>query len=184
MTKLLSDIAEVCMGYTLRSSIEGFESGDLSVVRAKDITTKGEIDISQLPQVAIRGFKGSAFVKEGDVLLSCRGSFRAAACGKTEEGVVASSTVFIIRPKSSEILSEYLAVFLNSPQGQSRLGKLSSGGAMKSLIRRDVVHLEVDIPSLDIQQKIVDAYRIWVKLDSFLERKRDLYYNLSQLLIS
>ena len=116
-------------------------------------------------------FKDNAFVKPGTVLLPSRGSkggyFRASYLIEEQQSslpVVVSSQFLVITPKQG-ILPEFLCWSLNRPKMQYWLseGAGSQGTSLVMLNAKAINSLELKIPDLPTQQKILRINELWEK---------------------
>jgi len=176
----LGDLAEIISGFTFRSAIEAVSWGNYRVVQSKDITGNLEISGNDLAKIDIKKNNPSAVIGDNDVVLASRGKYKAAIINSSEP-VIASSSVFIIRPFKKSIKSSFLALYLNSPSGQSQLEKLSSGNYIKSVPKFNLIKLEIPIPEIDVQEKIIDLYSNINNQRKLLNRKIKIISNISSV---
>lgn len=178
-TKLenLGDIAEIRTGFTFREKVEEVsDEGNAHVAQIKDVRSAWEetnsimLQANQLPLIHWEG-KNKALIGSGVVLLPSRGSkggyFRASCLVASQLSalpVVVSSQFLVITPKQG-ILPEFICWSLNRPEMQYRLSK-GAGSQGTSLVMLSVnaaKALELSIPTLEIQQKIVRLNQLWEK---------------------
>ena len=167
----LSDLTEIRTGFTFREKIEEVESGNAHVLQIKDIrniatdTCSYTLFADALPQIDWQG-KDNAIVSPESVLLPCRGEYLKAHyfVGNQDQSkalpLIVSSQFLIIMPNQN-VVPEYLCWYLNQPHVQYELRKESQGSKMPMLSVSTVNQFEVEIPSLDIQQRIIELNRIW-----------------------
>jgi type I restriction enzyme S subunit len=82
--------------------------------------------------------------------------------------------------KSKEILSEYLAWFINQPSTQSVLEGLMSGSHMKMIHKASFEKVEIKIPSLKIQKEAVESEKLRKKEEMLMKK----YVVLKKKLVS
>ena len=152
MTKL-KDITGIQSGYTFRDAISTLPNGTVSVFQAKDVLNP---DTLELPKVMFGNT--NHFLKDGDVLLSIRGSFRAKAIMLHKKSAIAASSVMVLRPISSDVYPEYLALFLNSPHGQDMLRSIATGAAIKSITTAELQDTSIPLPPLKTQRMLCDLF--------------------------
>ena len=175
MQKRLSDIGEIILGHTFRGAIEAAKEGNVAVLQAKNIKREGVLELDEIVNTMLEKTRSQAFVTNGDVLLSNRGTFRAAVYEGNASNVLAASSIYIIRMKNPDVaLPEYISVFLNSTQGQYGLEAMNRGTLIKSLPKRSLIDLKVPVPPLKTQKLIVDIYKNY-------KRRSALYNQKSQL---
>ena len=172
MTKLrkLGEVAEIHSGYSFRGAVIDVETG-VSVVQARDIDGL-YVKADELPQV-LQHFSSSRMLNHGDVLLTARGSFRAAIVG-FDKLAVASSSLFVLRLKDSSYLSEFLALYLSSSQAQSYLVQSAKGATIQSLSVNDLAGLSIPVVSKERQKLIVGLQQNVEAQTSLLRSKLDI----------
>ncbi len=147
----LNKLMSISSGYTFRDAILNLENGQVAVIQA------GDINSSRLTEVTRIKFDGSKHLLEvGDVLLSARGQVVARTVTPDLLPAVAASSVFVLRPISSTLNSRYIARYLNSKIGQNALKKISSGSSIKTLTKFELSSLEIPMPPIETQSKIVE----------------------------
>ena len=175
--KALGDIADIRSGFTFREKIDELTSGgNAHVAQIKDVRSAWEtthtamLHAHQLPMINWEG-KDKAFASPGTVLLPSRGSkggyFRASCLGSDQSSelpVVVSSQFLIITPKQG-ILPEFLCWSLNRPEMQHWIseGAGSQGTSLVMLNATTAKALQLNIPTLAIQQKIMRLNEMWEK---------------------
>jgi restriction endonuclease S subunit len=68
--------------------------------------------------------------------------------------MVATASVLVITPGPA-VRPGYLALYLNEPTTQAELRKLATGATIANLKKSALEHLEVLVPSLEDQERIV-----------------------------
>lgn len=85
-----------------------------------------------------------------------------AVCASVEEdieGLVCGYHLAIARPKSDKILGTYLAEAINSPRVHHRFVRAANGATRFGLTRGDIDDIELPLPPIKEQQKIMAALR-------------------------
>ncbi|MDY7220292.1 restriction endonuclease subunit S [Denitrificimonas sp. JX-1] len=175
--KALGDIADIRTGFTFREKVEEVSvGGNAHVAQIKDVRSAWEtthtarLHAHQLPMIKWEG-KDKAFASLGTVLLPSRGSkggyFRASCLvpdQSSELPVVVSSQFLVITPKQG-ILPEFLCWSLNRPEMQHWIseGAGSQGTSLVMLNAKLAKELELAIPDLSTQQKILHLNELWEK---------------------
>lgn len=152
----LAKIAQVRPGLSFREAIRHVEGGSISVVQAGDIGVDGVINPAELLRIAVVPVQGGIpELKQGQVLLQSRGqSYRAGVVPPHHGAMVATASLLVITPGAT-VLSAYLAHFLNDPVTQAELRKRAAGATIANLKRSELEDLEVLVPSLEDQKRIV-----------------------------
>jgi restriction endonuclease S subunit len=87
---------------------------------------------------------------------------------------VASTSFFVIRLKDENIISGYLAWFMNHPLTQTLLKANAHGTAMASISKVVLQELEISIPSLQTQ-------KIILKISELRKNEKQLTQQLEEL---
>lgn len=160
--------------------------GIINVINISNITDVG-IDYSDLDSFNEEERKLSRYILEdGDVLITSRGTtVKIAVFKKQSKPCVASSNINVIRPEKM-IKGAYLKLFLDSSVGKKMLKSLQRGTTIVNINYKDIELLEVPIPPLDEQKKLIyeyemgrdiyvktikDAEDTWLKIQKDIERK-------------
>ena len=135
-------------------------------------------------RVSLGNNRTNALAKNNDVVLSSRGSFKSAVIQIGSETVVAASSIYLLRLKTDEVLPEYLAVYLNSNFAQKQIKEKITGVVISAMLRNDVKELEIIIPSLEVQKKIITIYFNSLRHQKLLRQKQLLTNQINQELIN
>ncbi|MBU2213021.1 restriction endonuclease subunit S [Patescibacteria group bacterium] len=185
MTAYIADIGDIILGHSFRIAITADGEGNFKVLQAKNIKRDGAIELHDLTTTFLEKTRTQAFVKNGDVLLSNRGTFRAALYRGEHQNLIAASSVYIIRIYNTyEVMPEYLTVFLNSIAGQYALGAMNRGTLIKSLPKRSLSELLIPIPTTAKQKLIVDIYRNYQNRAKLYGRKTELEETIANQVIT
>jgi restriction endonuclease S subunit len=178
--KHLKNISEIIVGYTFREALQWTDRGNTKVLLAKNITEEGNVNYDELLKIDMNLSNTSAYVQSGDIILTSRGVFRAAVYEGNEKKTIAASSVYILRPKNELIVPQYLSIYLNSKRGQSSIQKVTSGGTIKTIPRKNLEELSIPLPDLKTQQQIINIDRNWRKRAKLLEQKINLSKNVAE----
>lgn len=182
-TKILHDFAQIISGYSFRNSIQEVQNGNLYVLQSKNITSNQYICDDELLRIENEGYNTAAFIKNDDVIITSRGSFRSAVI-KTDKIILAASSVYIIRIKNNAVLPEYLALFLNSRRAQGQLLQVSTGAVINNLKRKNLEKIKVTIPDIVSQKKIIDLHHTGALFSKLLVKKSNLVKDLAVEMIN
>lgn len=183
MKRELNTIVEVIAGYTFRTALKNKEKSSLFVLQAKNISDNSCVDEDALEEIDFEPFWSKAIVKKGDIVISAKGSFRAGVIAVGSKNIIATSSVYILRPKNDTILPEYLAIFLNTSLGQKQIIQKATGAMISTILRKDLEHIYINIPDIETQKKIIRLYFIHKKLQKVLEKKRDVLCSMNEGII-
>lgn len=118
-----------------------------------------------------------ASVKTGDVLVSRSGTLGlAVAIPEYLENAIFGSYFIRVRPDSSQVIPEYLALFINSSVGGAQVDRLSTGAIQTNLTIPAIESIHVPVPPLNIQrimvQKVLDSFAVEDKAKRLLEEAK------------
>lgn len=182
--KNIKDIASVITGYTFRSALKSHKNGLMAVVQAKDILDNLYITRDSLTKIDLQKYQTRAIVKENDIVISSRGSFRASIIRGDTANMIASSSVYILRIEDKNILPKYLAIYLNTIEGQKKIKEKMTGSVIKTILRRDLENVKIPIPNKETQNTIISLYQNNQAQQKLLNRKKILINQIIESLIS
>lgn len=179
--KRLSDLVDIHSGYTFRSSIDSFATGEVEVIQAKDLGA--DFDLATRTKIDFPG--GSKhLLKPGDILISARGFSKAVLFSAGRNRAVASSSLFVLTPRSTDVSPEFIAMFFNSTLGIKAVFELSSGAALKSITKENLGQIVIPEIPPDKSQALGKAIQAIDDYQS-LVRKKEIYLdNLRESIIS
>ena len=184
INKRLKEITKIIAGYTFRTALESVNEGGNLVVQAKDISDDLYINDRKFIKTNHQLLKSNALIKNNDILFSVRGKFRASVYNGNKNNIIASSSVYILRLTNKDVNPEYLAIYLNSFVGQKEIRKSLTGGAIKTILRKDLENLNIIIPKIKKQIAIIDLYKNNSMLQEKLDTKKYLINNITDITIS
>lgn len=128
-------------------------------------------------------------LQPNDVILTGKGQrIFAWAYDEAFGDVVPSSLFYIIKTNKTQVNGYYLASVLNSARKQYELTLLGSGSSVLSINKKDLLDLEIPLPSLEEQNRISEMLKVMedeVSLTSkLLDKKRDLKKGILNQLIT
>jgi len=160
--KKLKEIATITLGYSFRRKIESSSVGNLSIIHMKDIS-KNALSYKGLYKFeTTKRIKKDFFVSAGDILFSAKGtSNNAIYIEKKLASTVSAAHFYIIRVKDRTLLlPEYLAWYINQKPAQDYIQKYSSGTVMNYINRKNLENLEISIPDIATQKKVIALYKL------------------------
>ncbi len=153
----LARIATISAGYPFRGKVDELPDGEVAVIQMRNADPVNGIDWPNLSRVALPRISAKAFLAEGDVILSTRGVRNIAYYMEgRQEQVVCSPHFFVIRAKRQAILPEFLAWQLNQKPAQDHFAAGATGSYILNLKREVVEQLQIVVPPLAEQQRIVE----------------------------
>lgn len=175
--RAISEICTVIAGHSFRGKPRHNSTGNVCVVQPKDITSEGVLYREELCRTDHIPKK---LLCAGDVLLINRGRFTAAVFdGTLDMPCVTTAALMILTPNDpSELLSDYLALYLNSREGQSHFKRLTDASTTPFISRTNVESFQIPLPSLTRQQQLVTLGQMKQRYAALTTRKTELINNL------
>jgi hypothetical protein len=173
----LSELADVRSGYTFRGALEHDPSGDVRVLQIKDLRQNAAIEPDTLAAVTWDARTVPPRLQSGDIAVIARGDTNKAVLYAGEQSVVATSQFFVVSATRSEVLPAYLCWLINLPQSQRSLER--SGSAIQAISKASLMDMQIPLPPLATQQRLIALQAVWNKEDEMIAR---LQTNREQML--
>jgi restriction endonuclease S subunit len=153
----LTDIAEITSG-TYQKEVT---DGDLLYLQVKDFKStylaNGELKPSIIDSSKIAKYT----LLDKDLLFAAKGTSNFCVLYHDTMGkAVASSAFFVIRVSRAAILPEYICWYINTPQVLKKLQSNAVGSATPSITKEILAELEINIPTIDKQHKIIQCSQL------------------------
>ena len=177
----LSSITHIQIGYQNRGKIESPSEGTHSIIQIKDVRDILEFNCDNLDKVTPPGDPDRYTVHKGDVLFLSRGQkLFAIALPDVPPDTIAAHYFYILRPDVGIILPEYLAWYINQIPAQNFIEPRMRGSHMLMIPKSSFEELEIEIPSLKIQESIIELERLRRREESLLTKLIDARQRLVQ----
>lgn len=176
----LKDLVTIRSGYTFRTGIDSLPSGNVEVIQAKDLGS--DFIFALRPKINFPG-DTNHLLRPGEVLFSSRGISRAVVYRDTNGLAVASSSLFVLQPKSSAISASFIAMYLSSIEGIKQVMKLSAGAGVKTITKDDLGSIEISELPPDKQRALGGAVQAIDDYLSELDKKTIYLDNLRSTII-
>lgn len=140
---------------------EGGEARSVTTLPPRALQSGSIVD-SELVVEAVGEVNKEHYTSEGDVVIKLSTPYDSAYIDKKHEGIVATSSVMILRKKPDAAVDmQYLSMFLGMPQTNAVLQAVSTGQstAMAMLKRQAVAEIEVPLPPLERQQELSSLFQ-------------------------
>ena len=161
-----------------------FVDGDW--IESKDQNPAGDVRLIQLADIGAGDFTDKSnryitsnkatelnctFLKKGDILIARLGDPLCKACMFPLDGkYITAVDVAIFRTDRQDISRKYLVYLLNSPWFKGQIKKYESGTTRKRISRKNLNKIELPIPPLPEQERIVARIEeLFSQLDSGVE---------------
>lgn len=165
----LRDICSVQIGYTARRRIKRASHHGVLTIQLRDVPPGGNVDPAHLTRLQIGAAPERYLVRAGDVLFRSRSESNTACVldDSFRESALAMLPLFILRPNRDLALAEFVAWAINQPRAQRHFDRFARGTNMRMIPRAVLTDLEVPLPGLDVQRRVV-------ALDTLARRERTL----------
>ena len=165
--KYISEIAEVISGVFLQAE----PYGNVSYLQIKDLFSESPEKTAS--KVTLSPKNERYLLAKGDLLFAGKGTTYLCKVFDLDIPAIASTTLYIIRLTSKDILPAYLCWYLNQP-GVMALMKAQQVGTGTPLIHKQVVEdFEIPVPNLETQQRIVELAKLQI-------REKELYQAIAE----
>lgn len=155
------------MGVTLRGrdATRTVEGGSCRLIRISDVSQDGTWTNTDFAKIEpAERIRDDHFLRAGDVLFPNRGTRTTAIAFREEQPrVIAGAQFFVLRPQEASVLPEYLAWFLRTEDSARHFEGRRKGTYVQIVERRDLEELELPLPPLEMQRKIVEVAALAVE---------------------
>ncbi len=157
----LNEICSIQTGVYGRTS----PTGNAIYLQLRHFDEYGNLDVRLKPDFSVGSAHWNHLLQDGDILFAAKGVRNTAFTYKPSFGsAVASSSFLVLRLKNSGIITpEYLAWYINNPRSQEFLRTKAKGSTPASITVTALGDLSVNIPSLEMQHKILHVHELRVR---------------------
>ena len=156
----LKNIASIRSGYLFRGKIEADPAGQYRVLQIGDIKPDTSLAPQSLVRVNLPDVRPSHLVAANEVVFISRGTRKGAvAMMEPIANVIATAQLFVLHPDPT-VLPEYLAWYLNQRTAQQYIEEHSTGTNVSLITIEALGKLPVQLPSLDLQQRLVTIHKL------------------------
>ena len=165
--KKISEIAEVISGVYLLTA----PYGEVAYLQIKDLLSESPVKTAS--KVTLSPKNERYLLAKGDLLFAGKGTTYLCKVFDLDIPAIASTTLYIIRLTSKEVLPDYLCWYLNQPSVMAMM-KAQQVGTGTPLIHKQVVEdFEVPVPDIDTQRQIVELAKLQT-------REKELYLAIAE----
>ena len=180
MNLKLQNIATVSSGITLRSRIKASTNGNVWVIQMKDLGRDNLVHLSESTRIDHSKPKHNQLARSGDIIFRSRGQTNTAALlNKDVKDTIVAAPLFRVRSNPQKVIPEFLLWWINQPRSQGHFASRSKGTMIKMVSKQDLEDLEINLPSLTQQAKIVEFFNLSMCEQQLLEeiKNRKATYN-------
>ena len=170
-TFTLSSLFEVKTGFPLREAAKHDAQGDALIVQMKDVDSLTGVSWEAPITIKTKGRNEPDWLRENDILFVGLGSrMFAVHVSKPPKPSVASPHFYVLRGGDAKKVNPHFLVWLlNSKPAQKFYAEHIEGSALPYISRKTLAMLPVELPDMQTQERIVQAYKCWKKERSLLE---------------
>ncbi len=183
----LKEIADIRTGLVL-SRKKAALSDDVKIYY-KQITLKSFSNTISLTPDYIDAFVSTENIADtyisrvGDIVVRLREPVTAVYIDESTKGMIIPSLMAIVRVKSDMVNGEFLAYYINSTTSQKMLEKKIKGTTIAAIKTKDLEDLEVVLPSLEDQKRVVAFMKLSEKETELLDKLKREKQQLSQTIL-
>ena len=156
----LGELVDIQVGHAFRTGLEPDPRAPTGVIQMKDLGDDEVVALPTLDRISLDAPE-SRRVLRGDVVLRSRGDRTTGAIVADDPGTaIVAAPLLRLRVRDESLLPEYLCWAVNQPAAQVHLSRRIEGSDVKMLRAEVVEGLQVDVPSLDRQRRIVELARL------------------------
>jgi restriction endonuclease S subunit len=122
-------------------------------------------------------------IREKDLLVSMRGDFRSAIVHSEATGYIINQNLVGLR-LNNKMLPEVLVIFLNGKKGQQQLIARSKGTTIPSITIRDLLIIQVPVPSIEIQKVLVKYFTSIQEYTNLVQEENELINKMMDSVVS
>lgn len=171
------------MGATLRGrdATRPVPDGPFAFLRIGDISQEGTLTNADLIHInPTDSINPALILRPGDVLFPNRGTRTTAlAFPGSEAPTLVGSQFFILRPDPNCILPDFLSWFLRSETAHQFFDERRRGSYVQIIQRPDLAEINVPVPSMERQAKIVETAVLAQQERELSEKLTELRWHLS-----
>ncbi len=181
LIKRLHEVARIQSGYLSRGRVEQLPDGEYRLLQARDVSPDDGVRWTSAIRFDPERDPNPYQVSKDDILLVARGQEHLAVLIREElTNTLASSVFHILRPRLEHVRPAYLAWCLNQPDVRAAINTGAGGTGISYLSRQVVEKLEVRIPSLGSQDRIINILNLWERAKSLRKRIEERQAHLVQ----
>ena len=165
---LLSDVAQLSVGYPFRNTCVPGESGTLACF-LRDVGSDGSLNVGALRRVEDAKPNNSHLAVAGDIVFRSRGgSFVSAIVPVLDENLLVVAPMIRIRVNRELVSPDYLAWYINGAYGAVYFKEFATGSGIPLVSKGVLEQMPVKLPSLKAQQAIADLVKLGRKEQEIL----------------
>lgn len=167
----LKALTTIQVGYQAKAGIKERAQGTHHLIQGKDFDSFHHLRSGNLAAFFPERKPEIYSVRKGDILFQARGVAHFARCIEDElQDTLAAGSFYILRVQSKDLLPRYLTWWLNQSKAQVWLRAQARGAGMSFISKGTLSRLQVRIPPLSIQKKVVQIVVLARREQCLLDR--------------
>lgn len=167
MKKFLKSIASIQTGFFGRP----MEEGDVVYLQVKHFDEDGILKSDLHGDIPLEKIPSKHLLQNGDILFASKGAKNFAAVFENHfPPSVASTSFFVFKLTTMDVLPNYLAWYLNHPSTLTSIKSFARGTSTPSISKEALENLEITIPSQDVQKVILAVTKLYKKEKSLRQK--------------
>lgn len=155
-------VSSIVPGHPFRGAMPISIDSGIRVVQMKDLLESGKINWASTTQVSLESKKEPDWLTDGDILFAARSTRNIASIVEScPPNVLAAPYFYVIRLNQKKVLPKFVMWQLNQGPLQKYFQRESEGSITKSIKKSSLEEVEIAVPSIEIQQKIISMAEIF-----------------------
>jgi len=154
----LYSIKDVCLSVKRGTSIKNDDNGTIPFLGPATIRAN-KVDETKSSFTTDENIKKSVlYVLKGTVVVNNISSYLgAAAIIESDKPIAINQHLIALTPNTETVLPKYLAIALNNKDVNSNILRAATGVAIPSITLENLKEIQIPVPDLTTQQKIIDS---------------------------
>ena len=171
----LGRFIEIRTGYLSRTKVEEAPDGPFCLIQLGDFDdTRTTINPRNLTRFEPGEMRKDQTIQPGEILFLAKGVRNFAFHPGTLPVPTLAASYFYVLTPSPELAPEYLNWFLNHPQTLRAFDRIAGVGARMPVVKKsDLADIDIPLPSLADQNKIVELHTLMTREAHLLEQLRE-----------
>ncbi len=172
MKIVINDLCEINTGVYEKPTVGGM----VYYIQSRDFNGYLEFNDDIVPELQESPKFKKHYLQKGNILIAAKGgNYFAVVYNGEVYPAVASSTFIILRELNQAIVSPgFLAWFINHPKTQLYFSTHAKGSNIPYISKNLISELEINIPSLDKQKRILEIHQLRIKERQLIEKIESL----------
>ena len=168
----LSDLAEVKLGYSVRTRGANLTEGPVRVIQPRTIEAGPHINLLNCDYTNPDDINPLHFLQANDLVFRTRGSrFEAAIYRHDNVATVAASPLVVVRVKHPGLQPDYLAWYLNNdPETRRHIDRNTVTRTIPSLKGSVIAAIPVAVPPVEVQNRVLETAALGTQQQELLRR--------------